>query len=157
MVVDDVNSVRIYNLRKLIAKYSSVSAFSQHLKIPPIYIYNILEGKVPMRDPMASSIESLLELEPGALDHIDEVEEMADVPLLSLNQRVTKSVKAIRYVEGKEVNVAKANLSSDMREELIQGVLDHLEQMAQNRSISLLDSDKANLLKVITNRLDQDD
>ena len=157
MVVDDVNSVRIYNLRKPIAKYSSVSAFSQHLKIPPIYIYNILEGKVPMRDPMASSIESLLELEPGALDRVDEVEEMADVPLLSLNQRITKSVKAIRYVEGKEINVAKANLSSDMREELIQGVLDHLEQMAQNRSISLLDSDKANLLKVITNRLNQDD
>jgi len=153
MAENKVFTIRVINLRKLIEQEGSVSALSKRLKISPIYFYNILDGSSQLQDPMARNIETMLHLEPGALDSFEEIAAPVSVPLLSLTQRITKSVKATRSVEGKEVNVARANISPALREELIEGILDNLELLAQNRRVSMLNHDKANLLRLVVKRL----
>ncbi len=153
MAEDAVFMVRVINLRKIIEQEGSVSALSKRVKVSPIYFYNILNGSSLLQSSMARNMESILGLEAGAMDSFEELAAPVAVPLLSLTQRITRSVRATRNVEGKVVNVARANISPALREELITGVLDNLEQLAQKRRVSLLDSDKANLLRLVVKRL----
>ena len=145
--------VRVQNLRNLLQKHGSVTAISKRLNISPIHLYRILQGKMPLRDVMARRIELVCLLPPGALDESSQKQEDVDVPMLSLTQRITNPVQAKRYVDGKAVNVAKVNVDADLKEELILGVLDNLEKLAQNKGVSLLDHQKASLLNLAIKRL----
>ena len=153
-----LSSVRIKNLRQLLTKHGSVVAVSKRLNISPIHIYSILQGKTVLRDAMARKIELACLLPPGALDEsLEKSVEEVDVPMLSLTQRITQPVEAKRYVDGKAVNVAKAHVSAELKEELVLGVLDNLEQLAQNKGVSLLNQQKAYLFKLAIKRLLSED
>ena len=148
-----LQEVRLRNLRKLLQERGSITSLSRQLNLSPSHVYHILAGKLPLSDAAARGIERGLQLPPGALDESADEVETIEAPMLSLMQRITKPVQARRNVDGQVVDVAKAKVSANVRNELIEAVLDHLETLAQRKGVSLLDHQKANLLKLAMRRL----
>ena len=148
-----LQEVRLRNLRKLLQERGSITSLSRQLNLSPSHLYHILAGKLPLGDAAARGIERGLQLSSGALDEMSDKTEVIEAPILSLTQRITKPVQARRNIDGQVVDVAKAKVSTNVRNELIEGVLDHLETLAQRKGVSLLDHQKANLLKLAMKRL----
>lgn len=145
--------VRLNNLRKLIEREGSVSVLAKRLRVSPIYLYQVLEARTPLRDVMTRHIELIMMLEPGALDGEGELDAALDVPMLSLTQRVNASIRAVATQNGEAVAISRTKITPQMRDAFIDAIVDNLEQMAQNRQISLLPQHKAVLLKLAFKRV----